>query len=64
MDFVEMTEGSKKQAEGYLARHKWNIQTAVNAFYDDGAIPEREEVRSNANLDKLFEHLSSKKYEN
>ena len=54
-----MTEGSQKQAKAYLTRSKWNIQAAINAFFDDGAVPEREEVRSNAQLDQLFEQLSS-----
>jgi hypothetical protein len=30
---------------------KWNIQNAINKFFDDGAIPEREEVKSTPKLD-------------
>ena len=53
-EFLNMTEASKKQATNYLARNKWNLQSAVNAFYDDGAVPEREEVQSNPQLDQMF----------
>jgi hypothetical protein len=44
----------------YLTNAKWNIQNAINQFFDDGAIPEREVVKSNNKLDELFMSLSSR----
>lgn len=50
-DFISTTEASEKQAINYLTNAKWNIQNAINKFFDDGAVPERETVKSNNKLD-------------
>ena len=58
-DFIATTEASEKQAITYLNNAKWNIQNAINKFFDDGAMPEREVVKSNSKLDELYASLSS-----
>jgi hypothetical protein len=50
-DFISTTEASEKQALGYLNNMKWNIQNSINKFFDDGAMPEREEVKSSPKLE-------------
>lgn len=58
-DFIATTEASEKQSITYLNNAKWNIQNAINKFFDDGAMPEREVVKSNSKLDDLYATLSS-----
>lgn len=35
-----MTGASEKQANNYLTKNKWNLQNALNMYYDDGCEPE------------------------
>lgn len=63
-DFISTTEASEKQAINYLNNAKWNIQNAINKFFDDGAMPEREVVKSNSKLDDLYVSMSSTSFFN
>lgn len=38
-DFKSMTSASNAQAVRFLTQSKWNIQAAVNTFYDKGEAP-------------------------
>lgn len=39
-DLADMTGCSQKQATALLTRAKWNVQDAVNIFFDEGILPE------------------------
>ena len=39
-DFRDTTQASQKQSTEYLTRSKWNLQNAINLFFDEGAMPE------------------------
>jgi hypothetical protein len=36
-----MTGASEKQADAFLKKTNWNIQNAINLFFDEGTIPEK-----------------------
>ena len=38
-DFIELTGCSEKQASNLLESAKWNMQEAINKFYDQGILP-------------------------
>jgi hypothetical protein len=42
-----------------LQKAKWNLQNAVNIFFDEGAVPEKPDIKSTTKIDALFNELSS-----
>lgn len=42
-----------------MERSKWNLQTAINLYFDEGTEAEVEKVPSSPKIDQLFDSLSS-----
>lgn len=55
---METTSASQKQAIAYLLRRKWDVQAAVNSFFDDGTEPEGNQMDSKK-INELFMMLNS-----
>lgn len=58
--FRDTTGASEKQAITFLNRAKWNIQNAINIFFDEGTQPEKETLKGTVKIEQLFYELSSK----
>ena len=57
-----MTGASEKQANKYLGKAKWNLQNALNLYYDDGGEPEYTEVQETMEVENLFKKYGSMKF--